>query len=89
MLKQRGFRVVLPRFQPALRKQKGWLLCGFTQTVRPTGSGSGDTKASRHNLPLFRPLHDPFVCGPQPRLRSFPENDSLGTRGNEMILIKG
>lgn len=28
------------------------------------------------------------MCGPQARLRTFPVNDRLGTRGDEMILIK-
>jgi len=80
--------VVLPRFQASLPQQKGWLLCGFTQTARPTGSSSGNTKASGQRLPLIRPLDDPFVCGPQPRLRSFPGNDRPGTRGDEMGLIE-
>ena len=61
----------------------------FRSDFGPTGSGSGDTKASGQGLPLFRPLDDPFVCGPQARLRTFGRDDSLGTRRDEMILIQG
>src|SRR5260370_41959230 len=35
-------------------------------------------------LPLIRTLDNPFVCGPQARFRTFPGNDILGTRGQEM-----
>jgi len=69
-------------------KQKNWLLCGFAQICRPTRSGSGTTKASRQVLPLIRTLLGPLVCGLQARLRTFPENDSLGTRGDEMVCIQ-
>ena len=79
---------MLPRFQTALSEQEGWLLCGFTQTLRPTGSGSGNAKASGQGLPLIRPLKDPLVRDLQARLRTFPGNNSLGTRGDEMILIQ-
>ena len=64
-------------------------MCRFAQTLRPTGSGSGDAKASGQGLSLFRPLDDPLVCGLQARLRTFPGNDSLGTRRDEMLLIQG
>ena len=69
-------------------KQKNWLWCGFAQICRPTRSGSGTTKASRQVLPLIRTLLGPLVCGLQARLRTFPENDSLGTRGDEMVCIQ-
>ena len=78
---------MLPRFQSALPKQNCWLWCRFAQTLRPTDSGSGKAKASGQVLPLIRPLLDPLLCSPQARLRTFPGNDSLGTRGDEMVWI--
>jgi hypothetical protein len=53
--------------------------------LRPTGSGTGHTHASGQGLPLIRPLDDPLMRGLQARLRTFPGNDCLGTRGDELV----
>jgi len=79
---------VLPRFQPTSKGEEGWFLCGFAQHSGPTGSGTGDTHASGQGLPFIRPLLHPFMRGLQARLRTFPEDHTLGTRRGEMILIE-
>jgi hypothetical protein len=82
VLKQRGFGAVLPRFcfSPAGEEQQ--LLCGFARTLGQTRSGTGDAHASWQDLPLFRTLKHSLMCCPQARLRTFPGNDVLGTRGD-------
>ena len=54
----------------------------------PTRSGTGDAHASGQALPLIRTLLDTLVCEPQARLRTFPGNDILGTRGEGICWIK-
>src|SRR5204863_6588621 len=46
------------------------------------------SQASGHDLPLFRTLDDSLVCCPQARLRTFPVNDILGTRGDGLCWIE-
>ena len=88
MLKQRGFRAVLPRFyfSPAGEEKQLW--CGFAPTLGQTRSGTGDAHALGHDLPLFRTFFDSLVCCPQARLRTFPGNDILGTRGDGLCWIE-
>ena len=87
-LKHGGFGAFLPRFQPSSPKQQDWLLCGFALTFGQTRSGSGDAKASGHDLPLIRAFEDALVCCPQARLRTFPVGLVLGTRGSEVCWIQ-
>src|SRR5260221_2347079 len=53
-----------------------------------TRSGTRNTHASGQDLPLIRALQIALVCCPQARLRTFPGNDILGTRGGEFCWIK-
>src|SRR5258707_12742365 len=81
-LQRGGFWAALPRFHlPPLGEEKQ-LCCGFARTFGQTRSSSGDAKASGHDLPLFRAFLCSLVCCPQARLRTFPGNDILGTRGD-------
>ena len=43
---------------------------------------------SAHDLPLIRALGGLLVCCPQARLRTFPGNDILGTRGDGFCWIE-
>ena len=86
--KHGGFGAFLPRFQPSSPKQQDWLWCGFALTFGQTRSGSGDAKASGHDLPLIRAFEDALVCCPQARLRTFPVGLVLGTRGSEVCWIQ-
>ncbi len=79
---------MLPRFHLPSLGEKKQLLCRFARTLGQTRSGTGDTHASGHDLPLIRALCDSLVCGPQARLRTFPGNDIPGTRGDGICWIK-
>jgi hypothetical protein len=72
-------------FPPGEEKQ---LLCGFAPTFGQTRSGSGETRALGQDLPRFRTLNGSLVCCPQARLRTFPANDILGTRGGGFCWIQ-
>src|SRR2546421_3456237 len=72
-------------FLPGEEKQ---LLCGFAPTFGQTRSGSGDTKALGQDLPRIRAFFESLVCCPQARLRTFPANDILGTRGGGFCWIQ-
>src|SRR5437879_2228944 len=48
----------------------------------------GMTHASGQALPFIRTLLYSLVCEPQARLRTFPGNDILGTRGDGFCWIK-
>ncbi len=63
-------------------------MCGFAPTFGQTRSGTRDTHASGQDLPLIRAFFDSLVRCPQARLRTFPGNDILGTRGGEFCWIK-
>src|SRR5258708_28631336 len=78
----------LPRFQSSSPERESWLLCGFASTFGQTRSGTGDTHALGQDLPLIRAFFDSLVCCPQARLRTFPGNDILGTRGERFCWIK-
>jgi hypothetical protein len=54
VLKQRGFRAVLPRFYFPPPGEEKQLLCGFAPTLGQTRSGTGDAHASGQDLPLTR-----------------------------------
>src|SRR5260221_13357829 len=82
--KPRGVLTFLPRFHSCSPERESWLLCRFASTLGQTRSGTGDAHASGQDLPLIRALDDSLVCCPQARLRTFPGNDILGTRGNEI-----
>src|SRR5260221_4727441 len=86
--KAAGLLASLPRFQSSSREREGWLWCGSASTFGPTRSGTGDAHASGQALPLIRTLLDTLVCKPQARLRTFPGNDILGTRGDGICWIK-
>src|SRR5260221_6514255 len=64
------------------RSEDDWLWCGFASTFGQTRSGTRNTHASVHDLPVFRALCGSLVCCPQARLRTFPGNDIPGTRGD-------
>jgi len=72
-------------FLPGEEKQ---LLCGFAPTFGQTRSGSGDTKALGQVLPRIRAFFGSLVCCPQARLRTFPANDILGTRGDGLYWVQ-
>src|SRR4051794_24436696 len=88
VLKQRGFRAFVPRFQPSSREEQEWLWFRFAQTFGQTRSGTGHTHALGHGLPRFRTFLDVLPCCPQARLRTFPGNNVLGTRGIRMCWIE-
>jgi len=75
---------VLPRFHLPSLGEKKQLLCRFARPFGQTRSGTGDAHASGHDLPLFRAFFCLLVCCHQARLRTFPGNDVLGTRGDEV-----
>src|SRR5258708_33274966 len=81
-LQHRGFCAFQPRFQPSSREEQDWLLFRFTQTFGQTRSDSRDAKALGQRLPRIRAYFHSLVCCPQARLRTFPGNDILGTRGD-------
>src|SRR5947209_5082733 len=78
----------LPRFQPFSTQEEGWLLCGSASTSGPTRSGTGHTHALGQGLPRIRTFLDTLVGCPQARLRTFPGNDILDTRGNGIYWIE-
>src|SRR5260221_7858523 len=86
--KAAGVLAFLPRFQSSPPERESWLGCGFVWTFGPTRSGTGDAHAPGQALPVIRTLLDPLVCEPQARLRTFPGNDILGTRGDGVCWIK-
>ena len=67
-----------------LTREEQQLLCGFASTFGQTRSGTGDAHASGQHLPLFRAFFYSLVCCLQARLRTFPGNDILGTRGDTL-----
>src|SRR5436305_10564523 len=83
-----GVLTFLPRFQSSSSEEESWLWCWFALTFGPTRSGTGMTHASGQALPLIRTLLDTLVCEPQARLRTFPGNNILGTRGDGVCWIK-
>ncbi len=83
-LRRWGFWAVLPRFHFPSPGEKKQLLCRFARTLGQTRSGTGDTHASGHDLPLIRAFLRSLVCCQQARLRTFPGNNILDTRGDEI-----
>jgi len=79
---------VLPRFYVSPPGEEKQLWCGFAPTLGQTRSGTRDAHASGHDLPLIRAFFDSLVCCPQARLRTFPGNDILGTRGDGFCWIE-
>ena len=79
---------MLPRFYFSPPGEEKQLLCGFAWTLGQTRSGTGDAHASGQDLPLFRTLKHSLMCCPQARLRTFPGNDILGTRGDGICWIE-
>src|SRR5260221_14579432 len=86
--KAAGVLAFLPRFQSSSPERESGLWGGFASTFGPPRSGPGDAHASGQALPLIRTLLDTLVCEPQARLRTFPGNDILGTRGDGVCWIK-
>lgn len=69
---------------PALRVDK--LLSWVFKTFEPTRSCSGNTKASRQDLPLIRTLIQSLHLGSQARLRALPRFGGDG--GNEVFGVQ-
>src|SRR5260221_1267321 len=86
--KAAGLLAFLPSFESTSPERERWLWCGFASHSGPRRSGTGDAHASGQALPLIRTLLDTLVCEPQARLRTFPVNDILGTRGDGVCWIK-
>ena len=72
---------------PRERSKTGSCL-GSRRLICQTRSDSGDTKALGQHLPRIRAFFPSLVCCSQARLRTFPGNDILGTRGGEFFWIE-
>jgi hypothetical protein len=87
-LKPRGFSRSFHASNLPHRSEKVDSCVGSLRLICQTRSGTRNTHASGQDLPLIRAFFDSLVCCPQARLRTFPGNDVLGTRGNGICWIK-